>query len=241
MDETNKGQGDAPRAAGQPSADQGGTTPATKTYTEADYQKAVSDALAKAGRERKSVEEENKTLKSQISVIEEVKSQLSAAKADLEVLAKDDPDKQKLLQTRKALEDQLKSLNADKEKLEEEKTKHADALRAAGRILVRDNVAKIVTDYEGGDAEKLRTITEQFGILDEDKIRSLADAMWSKKKTEPAKTEPESAVIPDSGVTSGGNSGTFTRTQIKNMSSEEYKAKYNEIQEALRSGRIIDR
>lgn len=236
MDETNKGQEDAPRAAGQPSADQGGTTPSTKTYTEADYQKAVSDALAKAGRERKSVEEENKTLKAQISVIEEVKAQLATAKADLEVLAKDDPDKQKLLQTRKALEDQLKSLNAERGKLEEEKAKHADAIKAAGELLRDKNIANIVKDYEGADPEKLKRIADEFGIVAEDKLRVAAEALWSKKKA----ATPEQREIPDSGVTSGGNSGVFTRSQIKNMSVEEYAKRREEIQRAQEAGRIRD-
>jgi hypothetical protein len=103
-DETNKTNQGTPPEKGQPPEGQEGSTSITaRTYTEEEYKKAVSDALAKAGRDAKSLELRETKLKD-IETREQAlkaREEESRNNADIDTITENyqdgDPDKLKAL------------------------------------------------------------------------------------------------------------------------------------------------
>ena len=225
--ETGKaGQGD-PQTTGKTSTGGEGTTspnPA-KTHTDAEAEakvsKAVSDALAKAGRERKAIEEENATLKTRISSfdlnIKEIQDDRAKLRETLDDLAKDDPDKKRLTEKLKTLGEQEKALKLDRARLDAERAEHAETIKIATETRMETAVSKIVADYQNGDAAKLLSAVKRYGITTAEDVRALADTFWTK--VAPA-ANPNPPITPDSGVNVGGE-GELTAERMDKMSVEE--------------------
>jgi uncharacterized protein YdcH (DUF465 family) len=190
-------------ATGQTSPDGAGTTstPAPATYSEEDVQKAVSDALAKAGRERKAIEDENATLKGRVSSFDinlaEIQQDRARLKATLEELGAKDPDKAKVVQKINELDAQIKANKADREKLEAERLQHGEMVKIAAERTRADNIKEIAAKYEGSDAAILKELCDKAGIHDAARIKDIAATLWKKPVTAPP------AIKPDSGITSG--------------------------------------
>jgi hypothetical protein len=211
-DESNQGNQGTPQTNGPSSGAQSASTSSNppKTYTEVEYQKAISDALSKQGREHKAVldpiTQENTTLKSQLatnqSLIKESTDKIAEVRKQMESLAGDDPDKKKLLATLAELEGKRVKLDADRQALEAEKVQHQELVRKAGETMREFNIRKLAGEHEGGDPAKLTELCNKLGVTGDDKIAALADTLWPKKTAAPL---PAQVTNPDSGVTSGGS------------------------------------
>ncbi len=225
MGEPNEANRGIPPVTGQSSDGKEGSTSSTpKTFTESDIQKAVSDALAKAGRERKSIEDENATLKSQLAtnqtLIKEAQDEIAKAKSLAETLSKDDPDKKKLLQLIADSEKELKDLKAQKTALETEKTIWGEDVKNAKEFKLSQTVSKVAADYEGGDEAKLKSLAGIANATTEEAIRKIADTLWTQK----AQDTQQQNIKPDPGTTNGGG------TDYSKMTSSQLIAKGLELE-----------
>jgi hypothetical protein len=209
MDESKNAVKDAPQATGQPSESKEGSTStgATKTHTDADIQKAISDALAKAGREAKALEAREQKLKDietreKALIQQEEAAQKARDEAELTAIL-DDPDKLSVYQYRKKVKEAEEVLKTEKAKFEAEKASHQEELTFARKVKRSTVMGEIAGEFKDSDPEELEKMADTLGIGSEpEKIRALASVKWAKLDT---KTEETSEVKPDSGVTNGGN------------------------------------
>ena len=210
MDGTEDGQiQGAPLEAGQSSdAATQGTSKNTPTYTEADITKAISDALAKQGREHKkaldSVTAEKDTFKAQFgakeSELTDIAEERKSLQSQIDELASDDPDKFNITRKDRELRERETTLKATAQAMETEKQAWGDTVKMAKDTLRETAIWEISGSYEGGDPVKLKELCVKFDINSEEKIREVADTLWAPKVE-----KPQAPVIKaDSGVTSGG-------------------------------------
>ncbi len=196
MDETNTNQGDV-----KTSQDKEGSTSAPKTYTEEQYKKAISDTLSKAGREKKTVETELETVKSQLSnqqkLIDGFEAEKSKLQAQIDELSQDDPDKKRLIKKLNEVDEKEKTLKADRDVLEAEKATHSENIKLAKDTLREVSIWQIAGEFDGGNPEKLKELVEKLNVSDDEQIRVIATTLWAKK-------EEKEPFKPFSGVTSGG-------------------------------------
>jgi predicted RNase H-like nuclease (RuvC/YqgF family) len=226
---------DAPETP--PSSDNKASTSA-KTYTEAEFKqlsaKAVSDALAKAGRDSKALEQRAESLTAKESeitskeeAIQDTQDKVEALKADLEELARDDPDREKILATlkrlsatekaqaddlkakNKALRDAQIALEADKAKWDTDR----EELQQNKRQKIVNQVAG---EYQNASPERLTKLAEKFKATSEEDIREIAEGFgWTKK------VSPLVDGTPASLVTSGAV-GELTPERIEKMDMKDY-------------------
>ena len=130
MDETKGNLADPLPETGQASEEAPGTTSQTPaTYSEAEMQKAVSDALAKQGREHKAeltlVTSERDSLKGQIatkdSELEDIAEERKGLQSQIDDLTSDDPEKFNLVKKERGLRERESTLKAEKRTLEADK------------------------------------------------------------------------------------------------------------------------
>ncbi len=208
-DETKGNLADSPPGTGQASGETPGTTPQTPaTHSEAEMQKAVSDALAEAGRKHKAeltlVTSERDTLKGQIttkdSELEDVAEERKGLQSQIDDLTSDDPEKFNLVTKEKDLRGRESTLKAEKRTLEADKLTQQATVKQASDTLREVAIWEIATEYEGGDPVKLKELCDKFELSSREKIQDAAEALWTKK---PAPATPP--VSSDSGLTSGGS------------------------------------
>lgn len=224
MGETNNTNQDQLPVTGLASNGSNGSTSNTKTYTEGEYnqaiEKAKSDAMAQAGRERKSVEDENRTLKSQLatnqSLISDTQEKIKKLNDQIEELSANDPDKAKLVKRLKDLEATEDKLRADRQTLDAEKLTHAEAIKKAQEFSFKENVSKVASEFKNSDAVRLKTACEKLKITDEASIRTIADTFWEKITAEPEK-KPDTPVTPVDGVTNGNNKDTSKMSPMEKI------------------------
>jgi hypothetical protein len=208
-DET-KTTGQDPLPAKGPASEgkDGSTSQAPKTYTETEYQKAVSDALAKAGRDAKSIEAREARLKDLGAREAALKAREDEARRKAEEAeysaVKDDPEKLSAYEMRKKAREEAEALKAEREKFEQEKASHQEELTFAQKVKRSTLMGEIAGEFKDGDPEELEKLCDSLGIGSEpDKVRTTAGIKWAK--LEPEKKEGEhSDFKPDSGVTKGG-------------------------------------
>jgi hypothetical protein len=170
------------------------TSQTPKTFTESDIKKAVSDALAKAGREAKALE----TAKADIAKREADirKAEQDRELAELEAV-KDKPDELSILQRKQKLAADIRAHNAEVERQRQEWDMHQaelTELKAAKYELSINGVA----DKNGVSADLLKAKAIELGITDPAGIEKLAAIM------------PKKVAVPnvDSGKTMGGGVDT---------------------------------
>ncbi len=215
-----------PLEEGQPSdgVDTTTSTPQPKMYSEeevnAAIEKASSDALARAGRERKAIEEERDQYKARISSFDENLAELQEDRAKLKAMLEDlgakDPDKGKIVQKIKDLDAESKALKADRARLEAEKAQHAEMVKVATERTRAYTIKDVAALYENGDAAKLKAICDKAKILGADEINSIAEELGWKKKGITQKTHV-AAPKSDSGNHSGGDNNIDKMTPFEKI------------------------
>ena len=202
------GQGNPPLNDGTASDGNSGSTSQPETFTREQLQKFVSDALTDQGRKHKTelepVIRERDTLKSQLQEKETELTGITEERENLqkqiEELASGDPKKFDLIKKDRELRDRERKLKADAQTLEQSKQAHAERVKLADETLREISVWEIATEYEGGDATKLKGLVDTFGATSEEQIRKVAETLWAKKGATPG----ASALKPYSGMTTGG-------------------------------------
>ena len=232
-DETQKLKDETPKAkettppAGEPSPG--------KTFTQVEMDKAKEDAvhnaLMKAGRDWKTLELEKDSLSKQLEEMKSAKSQLDI---QLDELASENPDKFNVVKKFRELDEWEKKLNHDKEEhdskikqergaMEVEKQAHQATIRIAQDTQREIDAFDIAEEFQGADAPKLKALAETMGADTKDKIRKIAETLWTPKT--PA--ESESPLKLDSGLTIGGLSeDTIRKNYRENPDDPKVKADY---------------
>ncbi len=184
MGETKEGNQDIPQQqAGQSSDTTKGST-STPTFTEEQFQKRLSDALAEQGRKHKQLEVEIQELS------ESDGEQAKVAKLILQ--------KQNEL---KALETERAAFKKDKEVHDAEWAKKQERITHAEESNFEIELWDLCEEYDNGNAEKLKAACVKAKITDIEGARGLADVLWVKKSATP---QPLVEGKPASGETSGG-------------------------------------
>ncbi len=208
-----------PQATGQSSDGKKESTSqqTTKTYTEVEYQKAVSDERANAGRVTKALEKQlsevkkmTETLTTQLAEkdteIKDVQEHKERIEAELDEMSKDDPDRTRYIKKLKSLEGYETELKKTKSDLEGERKTWADDVKVAKEVKRNVLMGEIAGEYDSGDTEILKDLCDKLEIPDNsDKIRIIAGSIW--KKTAVPESEEEKKIPPEtiSGATKGGS------------------------------------
>jgi chromosome segregation ATPase len=209
--------GNSENKAGQTGSETGANPPAGATttstenkktsYTAEEFEtavqeagrKAFSDMMAESGRRYKPVEDENKTLKTQMQTIT---TELTAARAQLEDLNKtieelsaSDPDKKRFMILKRKLDADISDLESQKNNLKAEKD-------------------KFTTERTTTTADSL---VEQFGVDKEELIKLSGNdpermKMVVKYLPKATAKPKEAPIIADSGKTQGGSQGLTGKT-----------------------------
>jgi hypothetical protein len=208
-DETKTTTQDPLPGKGPASDGKGGSTSShqtPKTYTETEYQKAVSDALARAGRDAKSIETREARLKD-IETREaalkarEDEAKKKAEEAELEAV-KDDPEKLSAFQLRKKAREEMEAAKAEREKVAQERAALQEDMTFAQKVKRSTLMGEIAGEFKDGDPEDLEKLCDSLGIGSEpDRIRTAAGIKWTKLEGSEKKDDD---FKPDSGVTKGG-------------------------------------
>jgi hypothetical protein len=223
MDETKGKPQDSLQKPGQTSGGTEGTTPKTepKTYTEEEVNKAIekakNDALAKAGRDAKSLELREKSLTEREDAVKAKEEAADAAEAEE---AKSDPNKMRSYQVKQARKQQEADLSAEREKLkkdreelERDKAEHEAEVNAAKEVNWEITLWDIAEEL-GIDPVKLKDSCKDLEITTAEGAKKLAKTMSPSKSPEP--------IHIDSGVNSGTR-GTLTPEQFEKLPQDEKK------------------
>ena len=198
MDETTKTTQDVSPAKGTPSGGKPGTTSeeTPQTYTEEQTQKMVSDALSKAGRAAKSLEQRETDIKTREDAIRAKEETQEAA--ELEKL-KEDPDALAAYKDKKVIKQ-------ERAQLERDKAEHAAEIQSA-REAQKEITIWQVASAKNIDPMRLKTLSDKFSIEGKEKLEELADEIGS------GKTDKQIDV--DSGMTTGGTGEKSEEQRLK--------------------------
>lgn len=176
---------------------------ATKTFTEAEAQKMVSDRLAQAGRTATALEKREAAVK-EAETAWRAKQDEDQRRRDEEEeeKARDNPDLLSTYQLKRKNRDEAVRLAQERADFEKERQSHQEEIESAAEIRREIDIFDISQEYEGADPMKLKTLCETFKTTSKEQIRQAADTIWAKK----AAGTNEAAKIPrgDSGRTIGG-------------------------------------
>lgn len=224
MDGT-ENQKDASGATQDTSAGQKGTSETeTPTLTETQAKdretKAVSDALATAGRTAKKLEGREAGIKKQEEAFTARQAELDAVqqrldRAELDAI-KGDPDLEAQYRRKQDLLSKERALTEDKRKLEAEKLGHKARLDAADATEKEIAIWEIAQKYSV-DAQKLKDLN----LSTPEQIEAVAKTLSEQKPK-----EPKTPLKPDSGTTIGGGedlSGMSSRQAFGSYLSDKKK------------------
>lgn len=226
MDETKQTNQGTPQGTEPSSGGEGGITPPTKVYSEAEYRKAISDLKADFGRKEKEL---TKSLKETQVAKETIEKSFDSTSSRLEALEdrireseletiRDNPSQLKLYQEKDTLTKRLR----DYEKKERE-------------LIVRETkVASIETEMQEAKKGSLLSLVANRVTPEKlEKLKSLSmealEVMVDVIGKEPVASAP--GFTPDSGISSGGI-GELTVEQADKMSMEEYASRRKKQKEA---------
>ena len=230
-----------PESQGNPPAKGQTSENTVKTYSEAEYLKAVSDERTISGRlkaEKEAITKERDTFKSQAEqaakdkteateTLEATKQSVADLEADLEQAMDSNPDAAEVQKIKKELRVEKAKLQADlkaekeaataeKEAARKDREEWAATVSEAQAMKFEVDVFEVAEEYEGGDPERLKKLAEAAGKSKRDEIQGLAEVIWSKKAGEDKANEAN--LITDSGTTNGGT------TRTKAMIQKDYAA-----------------
>ncbi len=205
-----------PESQGTAEGDNQGTseTPTPKTFTEEQVKKQVDDALAKAGRDVKILEDKQKALKQSEDELKQREFKLAEWQRtrDEEELesVQDDPDKLNVIQERQRIREDKRKIAEERKAIEAEKAQHAEDIRIAQETKREATIQNIASKY-GIDAQVLKDLD-----LSPEQTEKVA-AKFSKARTSKTKDDYK----PDSGETRGGTS-RLTPEKAESLSMEDY-------------------
>ena len=229
MDETNKTPQDPLQEPGQASKGSEGTTSKkeAKTYTEEEKQRAVSDALATAGRDAKALANQKADLDARQEAINAKQAEIDEQErqrdaAELEA-ARGNPELMRVYEDKKSqkrvsasIEAQRADIKKQRETLDHDKAEHEAEIKAA-KETQREIVIWGVASAKNIDPVRLKNLSVKFNIESKEQVEALAEEIAS------GKAEPTEPLTPDSNVTSGGQ-GEPTKAQLEKMSMAQYAA-----------------
>lgn len=171
-----------------------------ETEIETRVQKLVSDRLAQAGREAKSLE----ATKAELAKREQEIADWQAKKDEDERKAiEGNPELLDVYQQKKKLRDEQAAHKKERLEFEKEKLEHQIEIESAREVKKEIDIFDITQEYEGGDAMKLKTLCELSKVTAKDDIRKVADTIWTKKQTSSSQADATKQKR-DSGMTIGG-------------------------------------
>lgn len=179
-----------------------------KTLTIKEAEKLAQLARMDAGRERKEMEVERDSVKSQLTAKEselaDVAEEGERLQSQIEDLTGDDPKKFDIIKKDRDLRERERKLKTDTHALEADKQANAGKVKLATDTLREVSIWEISAKYEGGEPVKLKELCDIFGATSDEQIVKVADTLWAKKDKEPETPN----LVAFSGRTSGG--GGFT-------------------------------
>ena len=183
MGETDSPQGDSA------SQEAKGTTSDSPTYTKKQVDKMVSDALAKAGRDAKSLELKEKSLKEREDEINEWRKKQE--QTELEAI-RDNPQALDLYQKGKAIEQAKADLLRERAELAKQKQEFDEDIKLAKETRREIAIWEIASKYSV-DPMTLK----ELGLESMEQVEAVAKAFAPERP-------PEPSLKPDSGMTAGG-------------------------------------
>jgi len=223
MDGTDRQKDTLPRATqGQSSnvKSQGTSKEQPQTYTEEQVTKRISDELAKAGRDAKSLEAKATQLAALGKSLEADKAQIAKWQEEREreelEAAKDSPDALTLLQRKQALRKREAELAEKQEAFTKAQTEHEAELQDARDVKREIAIWNIAGDDI--DPTKLKALCEKLNAQTEEQIEVIADSIRpemveSKSQSRLGIKAPFSLKV-DSGVTTGVVPGDSPRDKV---------------------------
>ena len=169
-----------------------GTPQTPRTFTEAEVQKQVSDALSKAGRDAKSLEKRETDIRTQLEKIAQWQKQRDM---EADERLKGNPEALDWLQKKRQLQQ-------EREALEREKAEHAELIKSANETKKEITLWEIAQKHDI-DAGELKDACEELGLATKEQFEGVAKRM-AKAGTKP----PQTPLKPDSGKTTGGSRDT---------------------------------
>ena len=199
-----------PPAMGQSSKGetQGTSGNQPQTYTETEVTKRISDELAKAGRDAKSLETQKVSLKKLAESLEADKMQIAKWQAGREEeeleAAKDSPEALTLLQRKQALRKKEAEFAEKQSALDAAKAEHEIELQDARDVKREITIWQIAGDDI--DPAKLKDACDKLNAQTEEQIKALADSIRPEKRADDKTQAGPKALRPfkaDSSVTTG--------------------------------------
>jgi hypothetical protein len=162
------------------------------TYTEEQVNERHSKldrTIARLTRERDALKSGHESISSQLAELQ------MRIDGEDEAKYKDRPDELDILQKRKKLREAQMKFESEVKELEAEKASWSERLKEFEAEQFNLTVFEMAEGV-GGDATRLRTVAQKYGITDRDKLKDLASDLWPKS---PIEVPPV-----DSGGTAGG-------------------------------------
>lgn len=210
MGETEKATQGNPQNTEQTSGSKEGSTSeqTPKTYTEQEHEKIVSDRLASAGRDAKSLETREKALNAEKEKVAEQSAKIEQWQREQdEKLKSTDPDRYNVVQEQRKLEAMKADLDKKVADFEADKATHTERLKAADET-EREITIWRIAEKHGVDSMKLKEKSTTLNLQSEEQIDELAQTMAGAK-------EPKMPLKPDSSVTTGGGEDLSTMSSRK--------------------------
>ena len=220
MDETSATTQDTPSK--DSSAGEGGTTSqeTPQTYTKQQMDKAVSDALSQAGRDAKALETQRNELTQQAEAIETTKQEIEKYRQDQDAAfmeaVKNNPDAVNWAEKNKELQAKEKELKKQLADFNKTKLEYDAQIKAAQETQKEINIFSVASEKKV-DPQRLKTLSDKFGITDKDKLAELADEIASKGGTS------TQDVHIDSGMTKGAPGEKSEEQRLKDRYPSMYK------------------
>jgi len=206
MDETTKTDQGTPQVIGQSSGGEKGSTSTseTETYTKEQVEKLISDKLAAAGRNAKTLIQQEKQLKAREQAIKDVESQIADWQKEREAeeleKARDNPELLNLFQTKKQLREEKARLAEEKAQFQADKASVQELIDSSKELQREIDIWEIAGDKV--DPVGLKELCDKLGAQTEEQIRTIAD-MFQPVVTPKGETEGKKPLKADSGVTVG--------------------------------------
>ncbi len=204
----------------------------SRTYTDADIQKAINDALAKAGRDNKQLSEREAALKAQEEAIKAQQVEIEEYRKRIEQNeleeAQSDPDKMREYQRKQAekkAKSELEIMRAELKKQQDElnraRAEHETEVKAARETMTEIRLWQIGAKYGVNPV-----LLKELNLSSIEQAEQVAKRLGTTNKPAASenKTPSEKPFTPDSGVSSG-NYGNLTPAQFEKLPMSE-KQKY---------------
>ena len=202
MDETKETKGDSLQSGKAPTGEVG-TTPTPEVYTKAQLEEAIQKDRIQRGRDTKSLEQRETSIKAHEDAVTAKQEALDAAELER---VKEDPDALAAYKDKKARKKERDELAEERAQLERDKAEHAAEIQAA-REAQKEITIWQVASAKNIDPMRLKTLSDKFSIEGKEKLEELADEIGS------GKTDKQIDV--DSGMTTGSAGEKSEKQKLK--------------------------